>query len=371
MRTDHPLNLASRIQFFLATTVAERLDCSPPTKAKRVQSLAEFSRGSPVSHAITFRRCSILNSRQLNSNFCLGISYSRRSRGQPSVLYFPYSPLFFPSQQLQSNPSPASLLARSVYLNEDDGSTKGYNECNHWCQRAPFMWELSFFAFQNGGIGSSLSAALWGGVPWDKPRPAGSLEMFMNAYSPRTPRRGSKQPPGEKFPPNSVIFITLLVYLEAANRSAAEKRSRSKLLMKTVRFEGETTAIGTRSKFCQQPRVTEALDCSPPTKANRVQSLAGSLPELSIVLGDIAVRRVSSGISRFPRLRIPALSILTSFHSHRLSKLMARSLNGKGLRCGIVYRHLLFTRWAGVKITCNEDSPADAVIRYRAPAKCS
>ncbi|KAJ8873978.1 hypothetical protein PR048_024818 [Dryococelus australis] len=51
----------------------------------------------------------------------------------------------------------------------------------------------------------------------------------------------------QKFPPNPDIFITLLVYLEAANRSAAEKRSRSKLLMKTVHFERETTAIGTRS----------------------------------------------------------------------------------------------------------------------------
>ncbi|KAJ8877747.1 hypothetical protein PR048_022202 [Dryococelus australis] len=38
--------------------------------------------------------------------------------------------------------------------------------------------------------------------------------------------------------------------LEAANRSAAEKRSSSKRLMKTVLFERETTEIGTRSKFC-------------------------------------------------------------------------------------------------------------------------
>ncbi|KAJ8867019.1 hypothetical protein PR048_032881 [Dryococelus australis] len=52
----------------------------------------------------------------------------------------------------------------------------------------------------------------------------------------------------KKFPPNSAIFITLLVYLEAANRSAAEKIRRSELLAKTVHFERETTAIGTRSK---------------------------------------------------------------------------------------------------------------------------
>ncbi|KAJ8890444.1 hypothetical protein PR048_009953 [Dryococelus australis] len=51
-----------------------------------------------------------------------------------------------------------------------------------------------------------------------------------------------------EFPPNSGIFITLLVYFETANRSAAEKRSRSKRLMKTVHFERETTAIATLSK---------------------------------------------------------------------------------------------------------------------------
>ncbi|KAJ8876275.1 hypothetical protein PR048_024185 [Dryococelus australis] len=62
----------------------------------------------------------------------------------------------------------------------------------------------------------------------------------------------------QEFPPNPAIFITLLVYFEAANRSAAEKRSRWKLLMKTVHFEGETTAIGTRSK----PRPLS--DCTKP-----------------------------------------------------------------------------------------------------------
>ncbi|KAJ8870554.1 hypothetical protein PR048_029577 [Dryococelus australis] len=55
-------------------------------------------------------------------------------------------------------------------------------------------------------------------------------------------------PQVQEFPPNTAIFTTLLVYLEAANRSAADKRSSSKLLMKAVDFEGETTAIGTRSK---------------------------------------------------------------------------------------------------------------------------
>ncbi|KAJ8882915.1 hypothetical protein PR048_014754 [Dryococelus australis] len=56
-----------------------------------------------------------------------------------------------------------------------------------------------------------------------------------------------------EFPPNTAVFIKLLVYLEAAKRIAAEKRSPSKLLMKTVHFERETTAIGTRSKTNSEP----------------------------------------------------------------------------------------------------------------------
>ncbi|KAJ8897807.1 hypothetical protein PR048_003157 [Dryococelus australis] len=56
--------------------------------------------------------------------------------------------------------------------------------------------------------------------------------------------------------------------------------------------------------------VAERLNCSPPTKASRVQSPAGSLPEFSrvgIARDDAADRRVFSGISRFPRPCIPAL----------------------------------------------------------------
>ncbi|KAJ8877775.1 hypothetical protein PR048_022231 [Dryococelus australis] len=54
----------------------------------------------------------------------------------------------------------------------------------------------------------------------------------------------------------------------------------------------------------QGAAVAEWLACFSPTKANRVQSPARSFPELSqvgIVLDDAAVRRVFSGISRFPR----------------------------------------------------------------------
>ncbi|KAJ8897782.1 hypothetical protein PR048_003132 [Dryococelus australis] len=59
--------------------------------------------------------------------------------------------------------------------------------------------------------------------------------------------------------------------------------------------------------------VVELLTCSPPTKANRVQSPAGSLPDF---------RKCEScwtGISRFPRPSIPAL-LHISLHPHRFSR---------------------------------------------------
>ncbi|KAJ8897023.1 hypothetical protein PR048_002369 [Dryococelus australis] len=61
---------------------------------------------------------------------------------------------------------------------------------------------------------------------------------------------------------------------------------------------------------------TRALNCSPPTKANRVQFPAGSLgyPHVGIVSDDAIGLRVFSGISRFPRPSIPAL-----FYSHLIS----------------------------------------------------
>ncbi|KAJ8872242.1 hypothetical protein PR048_025844 [Dryococelus australis] len=71
-RGHHKLN-HSRVT---GAAVAERLACSPPTEAKRVQSptgslpdfrkweslVGGFSRGSPISLPLTFRRCSILTS---------------------------------------------------------------------------------------------------------------------------------------------------------------------------------------------------------------------------------------------------------------------------------------------------------------------
>ncbi|KAJ8879259.1 hypothetical protein PR048_019866 [Dryococelus australis] len=52
-----------------------------------------------------------------------------------------------------------------------------------------------------------------------------------------------------RLPSTNVIHVGFrLVYLEAANRCAAEKRSSSKRLMRIVHFERETPAIGTHSK---------------------------------------------------------------------------------------------------------------------------
>ncbi|KAJ8881980.1 hypothetical protein PR048_018468 [Dryococelus australis] len=58
------------------------------------------------------------------------------------------------------------------------------------------------------------------------------------------------------------------------------------------------------------PSVAERLACSPPAKAIRVQSPAGSLPDFRKWVScpdDAASRRVFSGISRFPRPFIPVL----------------------------------------------------------------
>ncbi|KAJ8868897.1 hypothetical protein PR048_030438 [Dryococelus australis] len=62
--------------------------------------------------------------------------------------------------------------------------------------------------------------------------------------------------------------------------------------------------------------VTERLACSPPTKASRVQSPAGSLRimEMDIAPEDAAGRAVS------PALSFRRCIVLTSFHPHRLSR---------------------------------------------------
>ncbi|KAJ8893672.1 hypothetical protein PR048_006272 [Dryococelus australis] len=60
-----------------------------------------------------------------------------------------------------------------------------------------------------------------------------------------------------------------------------------------------------RETLANRAAAAVRLACSPPTKANRVQSSAGPLPD------DVDGRRVFSGLSRFPRPCIPAL-----LHSH-------------------------------------------------------
>ncbi|KAJ8894524.1 hypothetical protein PR048_007181 [Dryococelus australis] len=66
--------------------------------------------------------------------------------------------------------------------------------------------------------------------------------------------------------------------------------------------------------------LAERLDCSPSTKADRVQPPAGSHPGCShvgIVPGDAAGWRVFSGISRFPALAFRRCFMLTSLHPRR------------------------------------------------------
>ncbi|KAJ8873424.1 hypothetical protein PR048_024241 [Dryococelus australis] len=67
--------------------------------------------------------------------------------------------------------------------------------------------------------------------------------------------------------------------------------------------------------------VAERLACSPPTKANRVQSPAGSPDShMAIVPDDAVGRRIFSGISRFLRPFIPAPLNTHLNHPYRLSR---------------------------------------------------
>ncbi|KAJ8865820.1 hypothetical protein PR048_033342 [Dryococelus australis] len=86
-----------------------------------------------------------------------------------------------------------------------------------------------------------------------------------------------------------------------ANPVEGMKRGRGVVVM----VPRPTTAVGAA--------VAERLDCSPPSKTNRIQSPAGSLrfSHVGIVPDDAAGRWAFSGISRFPRPCIPVMP-----HSH-------------------------------------------------------
>ncbi|KAJ8875660.1 hypothetical protein PR048_023557 [Dryococelus australis] len=76
------------------------------------------------------------------------------------------------------------------------------------------------------------------------------------------------------------------------------------------RLSGQLSAAGRCPHWCTSilygATVAERLDYSPPTKAIRVESPAGIVPD------DAVDRRVFSGISRFPALSFQRCSILTS-----------------------------------------------------------
>ncbi|KAJ8865587.1 hypothetical protein PR048_033107 [Dryococelus australis] len=82
-----------------------------------------------------------------------------------------------------------------------------------------------------------------------------------------------------------------------------------------IRVQGAPSAQASSTTFTGA-RVTERLYCSPPTKTNQVQSLAGLLRMFvsGIVEDDVAGRWVFFGMSRFPRPFIPAL-----LHAHLTS----------------------------------------------------
>ncbi|KAJ8898184.1 hypothetical protein PR048_003544 [Dryococelus australis] len=74
---------------------------------------------------------------------------------------------------------------------------------------------------------------------------------------------------------------------------------------------------GTLHEFASPPANARRLDCSPPNKASRVQSLAGSLRIFASgnrAGDDVSGWRAFSAISRFPRSCIPA-----PLHSHLIS----------------------------------------------------
>ncbi|KAJ8881328.1 hypothetical protein PR048_017809 [Dryococelus australis] len=82
----------------------------------------------------------------------------------------------------------------------------------------------------------------------------------------------------------------------------------------------------------QGAAVPERLACSPPTKANRVQSSAGSLPDFRM-WESCRTMSLFGGFSRgtpvFPRPFIPALLHTHLNHPHRLSKPLIKNLGRK------------------------------------------
>ncbi|KAJ8896809.1 hypothetical protein PR048_002155 [Dryococelus australis] len=83
----------------------------------------------------------------------------------------------------------------------------------------------------------------------------------------------------------------------------------------------QSLLIHTGRQLAPGTTVSERLDCSPPTKTNRVHFPAGSLSDCHKweSCDDAAGQRVSSRISRFPRPFIPAV-IHNTLHLHRVSK---------------------------------------------------
>ncbi|KAJ8890980.1 hypothetical protein PR048_010489 [Dryococelus australis] len=125
--------------------------------------------------------------------------------------------------------------------------------------------------------------------------------------------------------PQTVTFRCHRQLIHSCRRRRRRRVKHVRLLIPVerlkVRVLGSLRERSTCHEIDMGAAVSKRLTCSPPTKVNRVQSPARSLPDFSqvrITPHDAAGRRVFSGIFRPPFDLI--CSIRTSFHPHRLPR---------------------------------------------------
>ncbi|KAJ8869920.1 hypothetical protein PR048_028930 [Dryococelus australis] len=252
----------------VAAAVAQRFACSPHTKANQAQSPAGslpnfrkwlscrtmplvggFSRGSPVSPVLLFQRCSILTSITLIGS---------QDLAHPNVR------LMLTNEHRETS----ELLKTSM------------SQCSG-CQ----LRQLTSTLFRSLGGGG------WRVQPFYNLRPRRS-EVCMEQR--RNEGAGEKGDLREN-PPTSVIVDTI---------PTCENLPATPL---GIGPGSPLVSIRVTNTDISRATVVERLVCSPPTKANRVQSPAGQLPDFCMweSSDDNAGRRVFSGISRFFHPFIP------------------------------------------------------------------
>ncbi|KAJ8881189.1 hypothetical protein PR048_017662 [Dryococelus australis] len=287
-------------------TVAERLASSPPTKANRAQSPAGspdfrkwescptmplvggFSRGSPVSLAPSFRRSSIFTSITLIGSQDLAVK-SRPNIfthvGIASALHL------YASTCLRDNTAHTASVAGLHGLQQQrltEGSVRALSGSPHLVRK--------------NRCGEGVKEA-WLGVgcdgkvpPLARSRDARAIGVPLPAqppfFSPRTRVRFWSQSA------NAHRYISVITY-------------------------SSSVAIAIRSwYYTEGTAVAERLACSPSTKANRIQSLAGSLPDFRKwescqtmpLVGEFSC---GSSVSPHPCISALLYPHLASFHSPR------------------------------------------------------